>query len=69
MLNIPVGGCRQVIVIASRQPDDYTRRIKGWRTLQLKIAGRLEAYVGLKSRCAVAKPSRPTAKLILDFRP
>ncbi len=28
MLNIRVGGCRQVIVIASHHPDDYTRRIK-----------------------------------------
>ncbi len=34
MFNILVGGCRQVIVIASHQPDDYTRRIKGWQTLQ-----------------------------------
>ncbi len=28
MLNIRIGGCRQVIVIASHRPDDYTRRIK-----------------------------------------
>ena len=28
MFNILAGGCRQVIVIASHQPDDYTRRIK-----------------------------------------
>lgn len=28
MLNIRVGGCRQVIVIASHRPDDYTWRIK-----------------------------------------
>ena len=37
MLNIRVGGCRQVIVIASHRPDDYTRRIKGRQTLQNSI--------------------------------
>ncbi len=37
MLNIRVGGCRQVIVIASHRPDDYTRMIKGRQTLQNNI--------------------------------